>query len=86
MLARVIICLLALACIMPGVQAFTGSDLLDDLRGGTVIALTDFQGAESLSITIGYMLSGAEVNSTKLQIDPTKKYVLLVVEKEKEED
>ena len=81
MLARVCLCLLALACIQAGATEYPGNDVLNDLGENKIVAITNFVGAENLSITIDYMLSGAEVNSTKLKIDPFHEYVIIVVEK-----
>ena len=86
MLARVIVCLLALACIMAGAGASGYSDILNSMSGGTIISTMEIIGASNISMTVWYPFSGAEINSSKLKMDPGKRYVILVVEQEREED
>ena len=80
MLARTIICLLALACIMAGAGASAYSDTLNSLSGGTIVSTMEIIGASNVSMTVWYPFSGAEINSSKLKMDPGKRYVILVVE------
>ena len=86
MLARVCLCLLALACIQAGAMEYPGNDILNTLGENRIVAVTNFIGVENISITLDYMLSGVEVNSTKLKIDPFHEYVLIVVEKQNAEN
>ena len=86
MLARVIICLLALAYILAGPGASGYSDILDSMSGGTIISTMEIIGASNVSMTVSYPFSGAEINSSKLKMDPGKRYVVLVVEQKIEED
>ena len=86
MLARTIIYLLALACILAGAGGSGYSDILDSMSGGTIISTMEIIGASNISMTVSYPFSGAEINSSKLKMDPGKRYVVLVVEQEQEED
>ena len=84
MLARVIICLLALACILAGAGASGYSDILDSMSGGTIISTMEIIGASNISMTVSYPFSGAEINSSKLAMDPGKRYVIIVVEQDRD--
>ena len=86
MLARTIICLLALACILAGAGASEYSDTLKSMSGGTIIGTMEVIGASNISMTVWYPFSGAEINSSKLKIDPGKRYVILLVEHDWEEN
>ena len=86
MLARTIICLLALACVLAGAGASGYSDILDSMSGGTIISTMEIIGASNISMTVWYPFSGAEINSSKLKIDPGKRYVILLVEQDWQED
>ena len=86
MLARTIICLLALACIILAGAGAGYSDTLNSLSGGTIVSTMEIIGASNISMSVSYPFSGAEINSSKLKMDPGKRYVVLVVEQEREED
>ena len=82
--ARALLCLLALACILAGAGASGYSDILDSMSGGTIVSTMEIIGASNISMTVGYPFSGAEINSSKLKMDPGKRYVVLVVEQERD--
>ena len=84
MLARTIICLLALACIILAGAGAGYSDTLNSLSGGTIVSTMEIIGASNVSMTVWYPFSGAEINSSKLKMDPGKRYVILVVEQERD--
>ena len=84
MLARTIICLLALACIILAGAGAGYSDTLNSLSGGTIVSTMEIIGASNVSMTVWYPFSGAEINSSKLKMDPGKRYVVLVVEQERD--
>ena len=86
MRARALLCLLALACILAGAGASGYSDILDSMSGGTIISTMEIIGASNISMTVWYPFSGAEINSSRLAMDPGKRYVVLVVEQKIEED
>ena len=84
MLARTIICLLALACIILAGAGAGYSDTLNSLSGGTIVSTMEIIGASNVSMTVWYPFSGAEINSSKLKMDPGKRYVIIVVEQERD--
>lgn len=80
MQARIILCLLALACLMAGAEAKQQNPELPDIKLGEIRNTVDIIGAENLTLTVGYAFSGMMLNTTRLPIDPTKKYVLMLIE------
>ena len=84
MLARTIICLLALACIILAGAGAGYSDTLNSLSGGTIVSTMEIIGASNVSMTVWYPFSGAEINSSKLKMDPGKRYVIIVVEQDRD--
>lgn len=82
--ARVLLCILALACIMAGTGASGYSDILNSMSGGTIVSTMEIIGASNISMTVSYPFSGAEINSSKLAMDPGKRYVVLVVEQDRD--
>ena len=86
MLTRTIICLLALACIILAGAGAGYSDTLNSLSGGTIVSTMEIIGASNVSMTVWYPFSGAEINSSKLKLEPGKRYVVLVVEQKIKDD
>ena len=84
MLARTIICLLALACIILAGAGAGYSDTLNSLSGGTIVSTMEIIGASNVSMTVWYPFSGAAINSSKLKMDPGKRYVVIVVEQDRD--
>ena len=80
MLARAIICLLALACLLAGVEAKQSTVEVPDIKLGELKNTMEIIGAENVSVTVGYPFSGMLINSSQIDINPGKKYVLLLIE------
>jgi len=80
MQARTLLCLLALACLLPGTEARQQNTDTPDNKIGDIKSTIEILGAENITVVIGYQLSGAIINSSSLRIDPTKKYMLMLVE------
>ena len=82
MRARTLLYLLALACILAGVEAKHQDSDTQDNKIGDIKSTIEILGAENITVVIGYPFSGMLINSSSLRIDPTKKYMLILVEKE----
>ena len=82
MQARTIICLLALACLLAGVEARNITPSIPGAAGGTLRATEDTIGAENISIVVGYPFSGMLMNTSRLPLDVGKRYTLILIEQE----
>ena len=85
MLARTTICLLALACIMAGVEARSTTPDIPGLSSGVLVATMEIFGADNVSITVAYPFSGMFINSSRMDLEVGKTYTLILVE-QREED
>ena len=84
MKARTIICLLALACLLAGVEARNVTPSIPGVEGATLIATVELLGAENISIVVGYPFSGMLMNTSRLPLDVGKRYTLILIEQEEE--
>jgi len=80
MLARGLITLLALACIMAGAEAVETGSNAPELAYGKLIRTLDLQYTESLAVVVMYLGGNETFSTSNLTLDPGKRYTLFLVE------
>ena len=80
MLARGLITLLALACILAGVEGSEAKEDLSDKAIGTMIRTLELQYTQCISVVVTYMGGNETFSTSNLTLDPGKKYTLILVE------
>ena len=80
MLARTIICLLALACIMAGVEGKSQESILPEIASGRLVSTLDLFFTESIGVIMTYPGSNESYSTSNLTLDPGKEYMIFVVE------
>ena len=84
MLARTMMCLLALACILAGAEARSTTPDIPGLGSGVLVATMEIFGADNVSVVVAYPFSGMFINSSRMNLDVGKTYTLILVEQREE--
>ena len=80
MLARTIICLLALACILAGAEGKSQESILPEIASGKLITTLELFFTDSIAVIMTYPGSNESFSTSNLTLDPGKKYEIFVVE------
>ena len=80
MLARTIICLLALACILAGAEGKELNTVDPVLASGKLITTLELFFTDSIAVVMTYPGSNESFSTSNLTLDPGKKYEIFVIE------
>lgn len=80
MLARTIICLLALTCILAGAEGKSQESILPEIASGRLVSTLDLFFTESIGVIMTYPGSNESFSTSNLTLDPGKKYEIFVIE------
>ena len=80
MLARTIICLLALACILAGAGGKELNTVDPVLASGKLITTLELFFTDSIAVIMTYPGSNESFSTSNLTLDPGKKYEVFVIE------
>ena len=80
MLARGLITLLALACILAGAEGKSQESILPEIASGKLITTLELFFTDSIAVVMTYPGSNESFSTSNLTLDPGKKYEIFVVE------